>query len=232
MQILIDDLKRRHEYWKHEIGRAGIWKPELFLPVFIHIRKKHRRYNALFQRRITWEDSGKRITDKIIFYRNADTFDESFIDAVMVHEMIHQYIIQNAIKDSGPHGAVFKDFMQRINNSYQGRLSIRLKDSNPNVAKSGAGLTIHHILMVETERYIFFCVINPSKIKAFETQAARGIKKGIFLNYSWFLSDDLHFANFTRCTKVLHGERISPPRKNDYINQYRLKTSRNICENT
>ena len=40
--------------------------------------------------------------------------------------MIHQYIYQNGIKDSGMHGKVFKELMNSINQAFGRELTIRV----------------------------------------------------------------------------------------------------------
>ena len=222
MQLTLDDLQRRHEYWKYEIGRAGIWNPLLFLPVLIQIRKKHKVYNAVFQRRTIKKSTKVEVSDKIVMYRNSDNFDEKFIDSVLVHEMIHQYIFQNNIKDTRAHGPVFKKFMTHINREFEGRLEIRLKDTNSRLPLEGPGETIHSLLVVKTRLHIFCCVIHPRKLPDFDKKAIKGTKTGMFRSYGWFISDDVHFNRFTRCMRTLHGERLPLAEWENYRLKYRL----------
>ena len=205
MTLDIDDLYNRHSFWKDEIGKAGIWDPGLFLPVTILIRKRHRRYNALFQRRWIRGAKDKTISDKIIVYRNGDDFEDVFIDSMLVHEMIHQYIIQNNIKDTSVHGKAFKEFMGRINNEFKNRLQINLKDHNPRVPLKGEGETVHILLILKTATHFFCCVVHPSKAGFFERIIRRNKSRWAVKSHMWAKSFDRHFNNYTRCMKTIHG---------------------------
>ena len=219
MKLDLRDLQTRHEFWKYEIGRAGIWHPSLFLPVSISIRKSHRRYNGLFQRKIQHKGNIETVSDKIVIYRNFNDFDEDFINSVLVHEMIHQYIIQNKIIDSSSHGKIFKQYMHNINNAFEGRLEIKLKDHNDKIPESAPGNIQHNLLIIEKGEEVFCCVIHPSMIAEFDKKARQGIKKKWFTNYSWHTSNNLYFNRFIRCMRRLHGEKINK----DNLEQFRLR---------
>ena len=82
-------LRNRHEFWKEEIGKVGIWDSNKFMPIKLIIRKNHRRYNALFQRRRNLRNN--TFEDKIVVYNKVESFEIKFLDSLIVHEMIHQY---------------------------------------------------------------------------------------------------------------------------------------------
>ncbi|MCH5228556.1 MAG: SprT-like domain-containing protein [Muribaculaceae bacterium] len=126
MDIDLKYLKERHKYWIEKIGEKGIWDPSLFKPVTICIRPKCRSYHGMFKRKTVIFHGEKHCFDKINLYRNTDDFDPVFVDSVLVHEMIHQYIIQNELNDRSAHGPLFRNFMKEINREFPGTLDLSI----------------------------------------------------------------------------------------------------------
>lgn len=192
-------------YWKDEIGKAGIWSPDLFKEIHIQIRPKSKSYNGLFSRKYLLKRGRRVLTDRIFIYRNSEEFDPNFLDSVLVHEMIHQYICQTGQKDTSTHGKLFKSYMQRINRAFIGQLSINLRDHNPSVPLSGPGNTLHRLVLSWTDKYCYCCVINPAKLPEFDKLLRNYKKRGTVKDYHWAQSNDVLFDRYVRCTKTLHG---------------------------
>lgn len=206
MKLTIDYLNGRHEYWKHRIGESGIWKAEAFKPVTIVIRPDCKSYNGLFIRRFVRKKGVREILDRIFIYNKTEDFNTRFLDSVLVHEMMHQYIIQNGIKDTSTHGKVFKELMSRINEAFREELLIKVSDHNPSVPLSGKGDKLHTLLFLRLEKDIcYLCVVNPSKKKDFEGMLRKNKSLWKVKSYFWTESDDVHFNRFRRCTRSLHG---------------------------
>ena len=225
MNLTYPYLVARYDHWKEEIGKAGIWQPELFAPVSLYVRPKSRNYNGLFIRRYLKKEGKKVLVDRIFIYKNSDDFDPVFLDSVIVHEMIHQYIIQNKIKDTSTHGNVFKSFMTRINSRFPGQLKIHVSGKNPSVPLSGKGNRIHKIILAWTRKDVFCCVINPSKVKEFNRIVNDLMESKVIEGYKWAVSDDVYFDRFTRCTKTLHGKKIPSAQLAEYCRMHNVVTS-------
>lgn len=220
MKLSLDYLRTRHEFWKRTIGDAEIWNPSLFQSVTLKIRKNHREYNALFHRR--WSSKMKRIEDSIIIYNKVEDFDSVYLDSLLVHEMIHQYLIQNKLGEKRPHGKTFKEMMDKINSAFPGQLNIQVKSSNPNVSKIGSGPINHTLLMIVKEKFGYCCVIHPKKIAKFNDIARTLKNRKQIKNYSWAQSNDCYFNNFSRCMKVLHGEVITLTNFKEYCSLHNI----------
>lgn len=215
-------LELRHKFWIKEIGNAGIWDATRFLPVTLSIRKHHKTYNALFQRKWSRDkrEGVMKNEDRIIIYNKVEDFDEVYLDSLLVHEMIHQYILQNNISDTSTHGKVFKDFMQRINGRFEGRLQICVKSVNPAIPRKGPGSQIHILLIVKNKLESFCCIINPSRLEYFSKLVKRYKKKGVVGDYKWLQSNDIYFSRFPRCTKVLHGLKFTHEELEAFLKDY------------
>lgn len=205
--LSVDYINARHEYWKVAIAKAGIWKIQGFRPVNFIIRRKSKTYNGMFQRKYIIKNFVKKYSDSIIIYNNADQFTPLFLDSVIVHEMIHQYIIQNNIPDTRTHGRIFREYMEKINNTFPGELSISIKSKNPSAIASGNGTETFCLLLVNQKDNWFCCVISPTKIKYFHHLLTSYKSKGIVADFGWGESNNLIFSTYRRCHKALHGEK-------------------------
>lgn len=208
MKLSLEYLLERHSYWKKEIGEAGIWKVESFKDISIEIRKNHRHYNGVFQRRKIRKFLRTVIEDKIVIYNKVDDFDPVFLDSVLVHEMIHQYLIQNNLGEKRPHGKTFKEMMKAINHAFKGRLNIMIKSNNPSIQHQGPGSILHSLLFIKSDDNFYCCVVHPKKTEYFEMQLKKSPLYRHIKEYKWGESDDMYFNNFTRCMKVLHGIQV------------------------
>ena len=233
MTLSSEYLHRQHALWMQRISEAGIWDASRFLPCEIVIRKNHKRYNALFQRRIKFEKGIRQISDKIVFYNRVDDFEPQFIDNVLVHEMIHQYIIQNEIKDTSTHGKIFKAFMLRINREFPDELAIKIRDTNPSIPLKGEGEKIHSLLLIHFHNLTSICaVINPAKNSYFESLMKRNMKGWNIKSYQWAESNDVYFNQFSRCTTRLHGLRINTSEIERFCREYNIRIMQNSVKSS
>lgn len=49
---------------------------------------------------------------------------EDIVEDTIIHEMIHYYILYNQMQDNAPHGDLFKQKMEEINNTYNRNITI------------------------------------------------------------------------------------------------------------
>lgn len=148
----------------------------------------------------------KQYIDKIIIYNKVNEFDPSFLDSILVHEMIHQYIHQAGLKDNRTHGTMFRTIMRKINENFPNDLKINITDSNPGVPTEGPGKKTHRLLLMHlNDGHSFLCVVNPAKVSFFESMIRKNKTKWKVKHYAWARSNDVFFNNYSRCTRVLHG---------------------------
>ena len=224
MKLSIEYLNQRHAYWINRIGDKGIWNPLCFCPLTLVIKKDCKSYNGMFQRRIKIKMGKKEITDKIIIYNKVDDFDPKFLDSVLVHEMIHQYIIQNEIKDTRTHGKIFRGYMNRINENFKGELQISVRDRNPGVPQKGPGEKTHKLLLLQyKDDKWFLAVINPSKVTFFEDLIKRYGRSWSVKSHYWTESNDVHFNNYRRCTRTLHGLKKSRSEMIEFCKEFGVR---------
>lgn len=225
MKLELNYLIQRHAFWIEKIGDAGIWKKELFKPVTIVIRPDSKNYNALFIRKHLCRNGRKELVDRIFIYNKVEDFDPMFLDSLIVHETIHQYIVQNGLKDSSTHGKLFRDFMNKINLAFKDELRIKISDVNPKLKMTGESEKIYNILLIHLYNGICYCaVINPSKIEFFDKMIKRDSKIMNIKKYSWAISNDAYFSRFRRCTKSLHGIKKTLPEMTEFCHFHKIRT--------
>lgn len=201
-------LQLRHRYWKERIGVAGIWDADKFKPIAFIVRKRSKTYDGLFCHKWVKVGGRKELQDSIIIYQQYPDLTQQEIDDTLVHEMIHQYIYQNDIKDSGVHGRVFREFMSRINEFFPNELNLSV--SGGIVERSGEGDILHKLIIVHHEGGLCHCCkVNPGKVEMF-INLLRDHKEEWKIRKSEICeSYDRYFDSFTACTRRLHGVRMN-----------------------
>lgn len=225
MKLTLEYLKERHSFWKEEIGKAGIWNPQKFKTVHLEIRNKSKTYNGLFHRKWVKCNVRYRVVDRLIIYNNVEDFDLKFLDSLIVHEMIHQYIFQNKIIDTSTHGKIFKDFMTKINNEFKNRIDLNTRDTNPNLPKEGPGDTVFNLLLILQKNNWFCCVVRPGKVKHFHNHVITLKQNKKIKDFGWLQSNDIHFNQYPQCTKYLHGEKLPFSKMIKFLKKYNAKKS-------
>ena len=213
-------LQNRYEFWKEQIGTTNIWNAEKFKPVKLIIRKNHREYNALFQRKLHKTD--RTFEDKIIIYNKVEVFDKVYLDSLIVHEMIHQYLTQNNIDSRDPHGKPFTEMMSQINLHFPSKLNIQVRSDNPMIPLTGKGKILHYLLLILKRKECFCCIIHPKRIQQFNLQVKTLKNLGKINAFLWAKSYDYYFKDASRCMKVLSGEVMTLNEMKTFCKEYNI----------
>jgi predicted SprT family Zn-dependent metalloprotease len=125
------------------------------------------------------------------------TFDlaEELVEDVILHEMIHYYILSNQMQDTAPHGELFMRKMQELNVRFNRNISVRHKSSKEEVETDK---TIReHIICVVRFKTNRMGVTVASKANLFRlwddlTQADK------ISECNWYVTKDPYFNRFPR----------------------------------
>ena len=230
MELNVEYLMARHAYWKGRIAEAGIWEADGFRSVDFAVRKRSKMYEGLFHRKfITAKTRLKmadgvngRYYDRIILYRKSPDMSEREIDDTLVHEMIHQYIIQNGIHDTSAHGRTFKDYMQRVNKAFAGDLNITVRGKVS--VFEGPGSKTHQLIVVSMyDGTCYCCRIITAKLPQFLKLVRKNKKAGEFKDYMQCESDDMYFNSIRACRTRLHGLRMPLADLAAFCKKYNLR---------
>ncbi len=143
-------------------------------------------------------------TIRISNYYDAD---ETAFKSVLLHEMIHLYIVSGKIKDTSPHGTVFRREMQRINaDGWQ--ISVSAKVAG--MAKSAS------VKNRKRQRIILAVALNNGKrlLSVVSPRYVRQIDRIITHSekvewHSWHMSTDDYFASYPT-VRTPRGRIVTP----------------------
>lgn len=225
MKITVEYLKQRHAYWIEKLDRAGICEADKFNKVEIIVRKHCRSYEGLFHRKWVKVNVRRRVRDRIIIYQQPVEMSVKDIDDTLVHEMIHQYIIQNNLPDTSTHGNLFRDFMQRINAAFPDELGISIIGKELHVMK-GPGTKTHKLILVWMKNgECWCCKIMTSRFPLFINYMKRitSSPETNIKDYLFCESNDMYFDDLRECRKYLHGIPMSLPELRDLCKECNIK---------
>lgn len=218
MYLTVEYLEERHRYWTRRLLETGVWQTIPPGEVIMEIRQRKCRRHGMFQRKWMIDNGKKVVSDIITIYRRADEMTVRDIDNTLVHEMIHQYICQNAIPDRGPHGPRFKAMMQHINSTFPGEVEITVRASREQL--SGTGTKCHHMIWVMTEsRQGYCCRIMPSKYAWFIERLDKNMREMRILDYIPFISYHRRFESLSSCRSRLAGIPMSYEQLQPYLEE-------------
>ena len=77
--------------------------------------------------------------------RRLDLAEREFED-VIIHEMIHYFIMHNELADTSPHGEIFKGMMKAINRSHGRHITVSRRMSAEERVKSAEAKKVWHVI--------------------------------------------------------------------------------------
>lgn len=118
MRPTIAYLQQRIEFWTDEVFTKKVPLPEVKLSRSRRVlgRVRFRRERLL---------SGRyRYSDFYIEFSGVYDFDAELLDDVVLHELIHYYILYFQLHDTAPHGKLFRSMMASINRNHNRNIAI------------------------------------------------------------------------------------------------------------
>ena len=127
------------------------------------------------------------------------------IDDVLIHEMIHYTIAYTGLKDTSPHGIVFRGMMDKINRTFDRHITISMRTRNlqPRIAQQTKNFLILAIEMKDGK--YFLSSVNPSFARKLSLSLARMHE---IAHYAWYQSQDEYFHSMPR-VRSLRGRQVS-----------------------
>ena len=71
---------------------------------------------------------------------------EDVVEDVIIHEMIHYFILLHNLNDTGPHGDIFKSVMDSINATHGRKISISHKSTTEQQAQAVSTKAVWHVI--------------------------------------------------------------------------------------
>ena len=132
--------------------------------------------------------------------------------SVLLHEMIHYIIGFTGLKDTAPHGIVFRGMMDNLNRKYGWDIRVMTSTKGWKVSekvvarKKAAGPQIYLILAVELkDGKHFLSRVSPRFARSLERQLLTAKEVS---SYGWYTTQESYFADFPQ-VRSLRGRRIA-----------------------
>ena len=132
---------------------------------------------------------------------------EHQFQSVLLHEMIHLSIAVSGVKDTSPHGIVFRGLMQRLNRDGWD-IQIMTKTRDYTKAYTGTATVIAQYIVLALEMNDgkrFLSSVNPKFVRDINQQL-RTIPQ--ISHYAWFTTSDRWFETMPK-VRSLRGRRVT-----------------------
>lgn len=125
---------------------------------------------------------------------------------VLLHEMIHLSIAASGVKDTSPHGVVFRGMMSRLNREgWDIRVMTKMEGTKKAYTGSKTIIRQFVVLAIETkDGKRFLSSVNPKFAKEINTKI-QGVKEVVA--YHWYTTDNRWFENMPR-VRSLRGRHV------------------------
>lgn len=200
MQIDIDWLRRN-------FGTFNSHYFDGLLPVpHFHVGHSRTQLGSLsYKRRSRWGRS--TLYDFTLTLSNYYDQTELQFQSVLLHEMIHLSIAVSGVRDTSPHGVVFRGMMERLNrDGWTISVTQSTKDYRP--AYTGSKTIIRQYLVLALHMRNgkrFLSSVNPRFARDLDRQARQLDEVETF---AWFTTSDHWFDNMPR-VRTLRGRLVS-----------------------
>lgn len=211
MIVTIDWMEEWFKRFDQEYFGGKLPLPELGLT-----RAKTRLGQLAFKRSTRWGRT--KIYDfKLSMSTYYDMTDKQ-AKSVLLHEMIHYIIGYTGLKDTAPHGVVFRGMMDNLNRKHGWDIRVMTSTKGWKVSekiearKKAAGPQTYLILAVELkDGKHFLSRVSPRFARSLERQL---LKAKEVSSYSWYTTQESYFEDFPQ-VRSLRGRRIT---KGDFEN--------------
>lgn len=197
-ELTVDYLRQAFEHYNDLI-----FEGKLPLPKLKWSRAKTRLGQMACKRKMSWGRT--KYYDFTISVSNYYKLTTEEIDDVLIHEMIHYTIAYTGLKDTSPHGIVFRGMMDKINRTFDRHITISMRTRNlqPRIAQQTKNFLILAIEMKDGK--YFLSSVNPSFARKLSLSLARMHE---IAHYAWYQSQDEYFHNMP-CVRSLRGKQVS-----------------------
>lgn len=122
------------------------------------------------------------------------------IEDTIIHEMIHYYIAYNGIRDTSPHGRVFREMMNGINHRFNRNISISIKKKT--VDQSGETAQSSKLVIICLMRLVDGATVLaiPTRTRIFEFREAIAQSAKVAAS-AWYASRNRFFDRYPHTMK-------------------------------
>ena len=190
MQVTIDYLYSQFDKYNQQCFESALRKPVIKV-------SNARRQLGVFV--------GTKPLPTIKVSNYYDRCEQDYLNT-LVHEMIHMYIYEKGIKDTSPHGAVFRRMMSDINRQtgLHMSVSVRTQQWQPSRVK----VKMRYVLFLEmADGRLFTSVVSPSYVRLLDRKSGGLGKK--FARHKWLYTNDQYVSGYSS-VRTLKGRLMKP----------------------
>lgn len=209
MIVTIDWMEEWFKRFDQEYFGGKLPLPELSLT-----RAKTRLGQLAFKRASRWGRT--KLYDFKLSMSTYYDMTEQQAKSVLLHEMIHYIIGYTGLKDTSPHGVVFRGMMDNLNRKYGWDIRVMTSTKGWNVServaekKKAKGPQTYLMLAIELKDGKFYLSrVNPGFARRIEKQLpmVRELR-----SHRWYTTQESYFEDYPQ-VRSLRGRRIT---KNDF----------------
>lgn len=209
MIVTIDWMEEWFKRFDQEYFGGKLPLPELSLT-----RAKTRLGQLAFKRASRWGRT--KLYDFKLSMSTYYDMTEQQAKSVLLHEMIHYIIGYTGLKDTSPHGVVFRGMMDNLNRKYGWDIRVMTSTKGWKVServaekKKAKGLQTYLMLAIELKDGKFYLSrVNPGFARRIEKQLpmVRELR-----SHRWYTTQESYFEDYPQ-VRSLRGRRIT---KNDF----------------
>ena len=132
---------------------------------------------------------------------------EHQFQSVLLHEMIHLSIAVSGVKDTSPHGVVFRGLMQRLNrDGWDIQIMTKMRDYTKAYTSTATVIAQYIVLALEmNDGKRFLSSVNPKFVHDINQQL-RTIPQ--ISHFAWFTTSDRWFESMPK-VRSLRGRRVT-----------------------
>ena len=210
MIVTIDWMEEWFKRFDQEYFGGKLPLPELSLT-----RAKTRLGQLAFKRASRWGRT--KLYDFKLSMSTYYDMTEQQAKSVLLHEMIHYIIGYTGLKDTSPHGVVFRGMMDNLNRKYGWDIRVMTSTKGWKVServaekKKAKGPQTYLMLAIELKDGKFYLSrVNPGFARRIEKQLpmVRELR-----SHRWYTTQESYFEDYPQ-VRSLRGRRIT---KNDYF---------------
>lgn len=116
----------------------------------------------------------------------------------LLHEMIHYHIIYNQLKDTSPHGPLFRSIMQRLNSEHGWHITVSSSMRGHAVAdtQSARKVSTYVVLAIQMgDGRRMLSVVSPRSARRIDLMA-RSVRE--IADHRWYMTQDGYFVDFPK----------------------------------
>lgn len=148
----------------------------------------------------------KKVKSPVISISIIYDLPQDVVEDVLIHEMIHYYILVKKLKDTSMHGVVFRREMERINTTYNRNITITLKNTDIDYSQDTQRKMHFVCVFKHTDGRTMFAPTTKSSFrklwKQMETATA-------ITEIKWYLTNNPYFNRF-RHVRTLRAYTTTP----------------------